>query len=53
MTINFYEVLGVEPTAPLKEIKKQYSKLVIKYHPDKTKDGGEKFLKLKLAYDIL
>ena len=38
-SINFYEVLGVEATASLKEIKKQYSKLVVKYHPDKTKDS--------------
>jgi len=55
MTINFYEVLGVEPTAPLKEIKKQYSKLVIKYHPDKTKDAFEStlFELIQRAYETL
>ena len=27
-TVNFYEVLGVELNASMKEIKKQYSKLI-------------------------
>jgi curved DNA-binding protein CbpA len=54
-TINFYEVLGVEPNASLKEIKTQYSKLVIKYHPDKVKDGYESaiFELIQRAYDTL
>ena len=36
--------------------KKQYRKLVLKYHPDKNKEDPEardKFQKLKEAYDIL
>ncbi len=54
-TINFYEVLGLEPTASLKEIKTQYSKLVVKYHPDKVKDGYESaiFELIQRAYDTL
>jgi len=54
-SINFYEVLGVEPTASLKEIKKQYSKLVVKYHPDKTKDSFDTsiFELIQRAYDTI
>ena len=36
--------------------KKQYRKLVLKYHPDKNQDdpsARQKFQKLKEAYDIL
>ncbi len=54
-TINFYEVLGVEYNASLKEIKKQYTQLVIKYHPDKTKDPFEAslFELIQRAYETL
>jgi curved DNA-binding protein CbpA len=54
-TVNFYEVLGVELNSPLKEIKKQYSKLVVKYHPDKNKDPFESslFELIQRAYDTL
>lgn len=54
-TVNFYEVLGVEQNAPLKEIKKQYSKLVVKYHPDKNKDPFESslFELIQRAYDTI
>lgn len=54
-TVNFYEVLGVEPNAPMKEIKKQYSKLVVKYHPDKVKDSFESslFELIQKAYDTI
>ncbi len=54
-TVNFYEVLGVEHNAPMKEIKKQYGKLVVKYHPDKVKDTFEAslFEIIQRAYETL
>jgi curved DNA-binding protein CbpA len=54
-SVNFYEVLGVEPNAPMKEIKKQYSKLVVKYHPDKVKDSFETslFELIQKAYETV
>lgn len=54
-TVNFYEVLGVESNASIKEIKKQYSKLIVKYHPDKVKDALESnfFELIQKAYETI
>lgn len=53
--IDFYEVLGIDDkTIPIKEIKKKYLKLAIKYHPDKSKDADPQiFALIQRAWDCL
>ena len=52
---NLYNVLGVSKTATLKEIKKAYRKLALKYHPDRNpgKENEEKFKEVSSAYEVL
>ncbi|HDS09119.1 MAG TPA: molecular chaperone DnaJ [Firmicutes bacterium] len=53
---DYYKILNVAETAPIEEIKKQYRKLVRKYHPDKNpgdKRAEEKFKEINEAYEIL
>lgn len=49
---EYYDLLGVEPTASEAQIKKAYYKLALKLHPDKTGSTGE-FQKVGEAYQVL
>ena len=53
---DYYEVLEVEKTATVEEIKKAYRKKAIQYHPDKNpgdKQAEENFKEAAEAYDVL
>ena len=52
---DYYEVLGVSKTTPINEIKSQYRKLALKFHPDrnKAKDAGEHFKEISEAYAVI
>ena len=52
---DYYEVLGVSKTTPANEIKTQYRKLALKFHPDRNKsaEAGEHFKEISEAYAVL
>jgi len=52
---DYYEVLGVSKTFSPNEIKSQYRKLALKFHPDrnKTTEAAEHFKEISEAYAVL
>ena len=53
---DYYQILGVEANASEDEIKKNYRKLAMQYHPDRNpgnKEAEEKFKEAAEAYEVL
>ncbi|HUP50485.1 MAG TPA: molecular chaperone DnaJ [Thermoanaerobaculia bacterium] len=53
---DYYEILGIERSAGLDEIKKAYRKLALRYHPDKNPgdpQAEERFKEAAEAYGVL
>jgi len=53
---DYYKVLGLTKDATDKQIKREYHKLSLKYHPDKNPGDAEaakKFLEVATAHDVL
>ncbi|KAF2078153.1 hypothetical protein CYY_000537 [Polysphondylium violaceum] len=48
-----YEILGIQQTDNLAEIKQAYKVLALKFHPDKNPHGVDKFQEINKAYQIL
>src|SRR3990172_11521907 len=55
MAYNPYETLGVSNTASIDEIKEQFRKLALIFHPDKTKSQNSetRFKEISEAYELL
>jgi curved DNA-binding protein len=54
--VDFYEILGLDKNATIKDIKKSFRKLAHEFHPDRNSDnegGAQKFQKINEAYSVL
>lgn len=52
---NYYETLGVSPSASSAEIKQAYRRLVKQYHPDlnQNRAAADKMVRINAAYEVL
>jgi len=55
MPKEYYDILEVDENASIEQIKANYKKLALKYHPDRNKEKGaeEMFKKISRAYEVL
>jgi DnaJ-class molecular chaperone len=52
--IDYYRVLGAQPTESMQELKMRYYKLALEFHPDKTQGKTEaKFKEINAAWEVL
>lgn len=51
--MDLYGILGLEKTCSVKDIKKAYRKLCLKYHPDKNEGFRKEFDDIQKAYLVL
>jgi hypothetical protein len=51
--MSHLEVLGLDETADIEQVKSAYRKLAKEYHPDLNKNGIEKFREIKASYEWL
>jgi molecular chaperone DnaJ len=53
---DYYEILGIQKSASIDDVKKSYRKLAMQYHPDRNpgnKEAEEKFKEATEAYEVL
>ena len=52
---DYYDVLGVTKTSSLYDVKQQYRKLALKFHPDRNQysDTAEHFKEISEAYEVI
>lgn len=52
---DYYDILGIEKNASEEEIRKNYKKLAIKFHPDKNKSSlsSDAFKKVSHSFSVL
>jgi len=53
---DYYQILGISPTATSGQIKVAYRRLALKYHPDRNPDNLEaeqRFVQIAEAYEVL
>jgi len=50
---NLYQILELDSNATTQQIKQQYRKLALLYHPDRCSGDEEKFKEINLAHEVL
>lgn len=51
--MNYFEILNCDFNSTTEQIKENYKSLILKYHPDKSQDSEEIFLKINEAWNVL